>query len=161
MKNIYIISLLFIAIITSANSCRKKSPDPEFYIKCKVDGQEYLPNNCANCMVGKLLQDTILIIGANRGFETLGIGINDKSGIKVTTYLLNEVIGRRGDYKNSTTTNDRFFTDTTHKGELHVTALDKTNSIISGTFYFQAYNPVQNKTVNVTEGKFRVKYIDY
>lgn len=151
--------LLFVmtAWICLAASCNKEKL-PEYYFKAKLNGQEYVPDNCANCTQGKFLQDTVLIIGGNRGFETLGIGINDGGGIKVGNYLLNETVGRRGDYKFSTTPNDRYYTDTTHTGQLTITTLDKTNKIISGTFSFEAYNAVQNKTVSITEGKFRLQY---
>ena len=66
-----------------------------------------------------------------------------------------------GAYKNSTTTNERFDTDATQTGQLNITTLDTTNKIVAGTFYFQAYNPVQNKTVNISNGEFRLKYTDY
>jgi hypothetical protein len=151
--------LLFISVITifCFAKCRKdREPDPNsFYFRCKIDGQLYIPGS----MDAKLLGDTTLILGGNNGFEHLGIGINDNTSIKVTSYVLNEVIGRRGDYKFSTTTNDRYFTDATHTGQLIIASLDKSKKIISGTFSFQAYNIVQNKTVNVTEGKFRMDYI--
>lgn len=148
---------VFTASLFFAASCNKEHL-PEYYFKCKLNGQEYVPDNCANCTQGKILQDTVLIIGGNRSFESLGIGINDGGGIKVGNYILNEIIGRRGDYKFSTSPNDRYFTDATHTGSLTITTLDKTNKIIAGTFSFQAYNSVQNKTVNITEGKFRLQY---
>ncbi|MGN6438864.1 MAG: DUF6252 family protein [Agriterribacter sp.] len=46
-------------------------------------------------------------------------------------------------------------------GQLIITSLDKLDRIVSGTFYFKAYNPVQDKVVNITEGKFRLPYTDY
>jgi hypothetical protein len=97
------------------------------------------------------------LLGANRGFEAVAIGIIDLTNIQTKTYELN---GRRngGTYKNSTITNDRYDTDSLRKGNLSITAIDRVDKIISGTFHFQAYNPVQDKTVNVTDGKFRLKY---
>ncbi|MEN9568787.1 MAG: hypothetical protein RL172_18, partial [Bacteroidota bacterium] len=52
-------------------------------------------------------------------------------------------------------------TDSLRTGQITISKLDKSNKIIEGSFYFQAYNPVQNKTVNVTNGEFRLKYSDY
>ena len=151
--NILILSTLFMV----ASSCKKEHL-PEYYFKCKVNGQEYIPNNCANCTQAKILEDTILIIGGNRGFETLGIGINDGSGIKSANYFLNQTLGRKGDYKFSTTPNDRYYTDSVHTGLLAISLLDKQRKIIVGTFHFQAYNPLQDKKVWITEGKFRLQY---
>jgi hypothetical protein len=48
--------------------------------------------------------------------------------------------------------------EVTDNGNITITTLDKTNKIIAGTFYFEAYNTVQNKTVNISEGKFRLQY---
>jgi hypothetical protein len=159
MKNTYsILLLLSIFTIFTASKCKTVVATPEFYFKCKVDGKEYVPNSCANCLVAKILKDTTFILGANKGYETLGIGINDNSQIKVTSYNLNGVIGRMGDYKFSTSTNDRFFTDTTHLGVLTINSLDKTNRMIEGTFYFKAYNSLTNTEVNITEGSFRLNY---
>ncbi len=154
--------LLPLSILTCIffGNCNKEHL-PEFYFRCKVNGQQYIPDNCANCITADIIGDTVLILRGNRGFETLGIGINDNVGIKVSLYSLNEVIGRRGDYKFSTTPSDRYFTDENHLGELNITVLDKANKIIQGTFFFEAYNAVQDKTVSITEGKFRLNYKQY
>jgi hypothetical protein len=149
--------LFFIFIFAT---CRKTTlPGPnDFYFQCKIDGRTYVPNSCANCITCTIYKDTIFIFGGNAGFETVGVGINDNSGIKVYSYTLNNVIGRRGDYKNSTVTYDRYFTDSNRTGQLDIISLDKTNRIIQGTFYFKAYNAYRNDSVNVTDGKFRLKY---
>lgn len=141
--------------------CRKDPPLPAFYFRCNVNGQEYLPNNCANCTQSDLLGDTVLILRGNRGFETLGIGIKEITGIKAQTYILNEKNGRRGDYKNGTLTNDRYFTDATRTGILEISLLDKTSKIIQGTFHFKAFNEFRNDSVNITDGKFRLRYNDH
>src|SRR4051812_10440525 len=153
--------LLSFFIILCSNNCKKAPPLGDFYFRCKVDGQSYAPNNCANCTQCDFLGDTTLILGGNRGFETLGIGLNDFSGIKPSTYILNNVPGRRGDYKNSTMVDDRYFTDSTRTGEIIINSIDINNKVISGTFYFEAYNEFRDDSVNVTDGKFRLKYNDH
>jgi hypothetical protein len=155
------IILPLIILFFCFSHCHKdQQPDPNsFYFQCKIDGQLYIPANCSNCMDAMLLGDTTLILGGNNGFQSVGIGINDNMNIKATSYILNEVIGSRGDYKFSTTTDDRYFTDASHTGQLTISTLDKTNKIVSGIFFFQGYNPVQNKTASITEGKFRINYI--
>ena len=149
--------ILLIGVIFISNSCKKNNQSGNHYFKCKVDGQEYIPDACTNCIQVVLLRDTIFILGGNHGYETVGIGINNASNIKVGSYALNEIIGRRGDYKNNPST-DRFYTDATHTGSLQITLLDKQQKIISGTFSFQAFNTNQNKTVNITNGEFRLNY---
>jgi hypothetical protein len=139
----------------------KKEHLHEYYFKCKVDGQSYEPDNCANCIAKDIIGDTVLILGGNRGFETLGIGINDNTGIKEKIYLLNEIIGRRGDYKFSTTPNDRYYTDSLRTGQLIISKLDKANKVIEGSFHFDAYNIVQDKIAKITDGKFRLQYKAY
>jgi hypothetical protein len=150
--------LLSFFIILCSNNCKKAPPLGDFYFRCKVDGHDYIPNNCANCTQCDFLGDTTLILGGNRGFETLGIGLNDVSGIKPATYDLNNVLGRRGDYKNSTLVDDRYFTDSTRTGEIIINSIDINNKVISGTFYFKAYNAFRADSVNVTDGKFRLQY---
>lgn len=155
---------LLTATILLGASCEKQNNNPaQFYIRCKIDGQDYWPNNCANCMRGQILGDTVFLMNANAGFQSVALGVIklDRVPIQVTTYLLNDNPQSGADYKNSTTTNDKFSTDATHTGNLIITALDKSNKIVVGTFYFNAYNPLQNKTVSVTNGEFRLKYTDY
>jgi hypothetical protein len=153
--------LLFISVITlfCFAKCRKdREPDPNsFYFRCKIDGQLYVPGS----MDAKLLSDTTILINGNSGFESVAFWTINITGqpIIATSYILNDNPRRGGDYKTSTTTTDKFSTDATRTGELTISTLDKTKKIISGTFYFQGYNPIQNKTVNITEGKFRVNYI--
>ncbi len=155
---------LLIATVLLSASCHKQDPNPaQYYIRCKIDGQDYLPNNCANCMRGQILGDTTFLMNANAGFESVAIGVIklDKVPIAVTSYILNDNPQQNGVYDNSPQVNDIFKTDATRTGLLNITTLDKPNKIVSGTFYFQAYNPVQNKTVNITNGEFRLKYTDY
>jgi hypothetical protein len=160
MKYAYSILLLLVAftVLTGSKCKTVATPTPEFYFKCKVDGKEYIPNKCANCLVPKILKDTIFILRANKGYETLGVGINDRTQIKVTSYTLNEVVGQMGDYKFSTTTNDRFFTDASHLGELKITFLDKDNKVVEGSFHFRAFNSLTNAEVTISEGAFRLNY---
>lgn len=112
-------------------------------------------------MRGQILKDTVFLMNANAGFQSVGMGLYDGTGVGVKTYGLNGKFSGSADYKYSTTTNDIYRTDSMRTGQLIITTLDKANKIIAGTFYFQAYNPVQNKIVNITNGAFRLKYTDY
>lgn len=143
-------------------TCKKDSaPDNNYpYFKCKVNGQTYIPNNCANCLTCTIYQDTIFLLGANAGFEALGIGVINFTAqpIVATTYILNDNPRQSGDYDNSPLVNDIYKTDVTHTGQLQITTLDTTNRIIKGTFYFKAYNSYRNDSVSVTDGDFYLKY---
>lgn len=152
--------LLPIASLLIAGSCNKEHL-PEYYFKCKVDGQEYVPDNCANCMTRTILGDTLLILGANRYVESIGIDVLEYP-LKEKSYILKEkrnISGGTADYDNTIgNPPDIFRTDSLRTGQLTITTLDKTNKIIAGTFSYEAYNAVQNKSVKVTEGKFRLQY---
>lgn len=152
---------MFTLIFATCNKPQDTVPDPNsFYFRCKINGQTYIPNSCANCITCSILGDTTFLLGGNAGFEAVFIGVINTTGVQIisTAYVLNDNPRYGATYKNSTTTNDRFDTDATRTGQLVITSLDKSNRIVTGTFYFQAYNPVQNKTVDVTEGIFRLRY---
>src|SRR5665647_5520 len=161
MKHLKTFILLVIAFITISASC-KKTTDPrpsDFYFRCKINGQLYIPNSCANCLSFKLLEDTSLIANANAGFETIRFGINDLTGIQVKTYNLINQIGNRATYKNSTTTDDYYRSQNYNPGNLTITELNKTNRTIRGNFNFVAYHSFRpNDSLIITEGTFYAKY---
>ena len=164
MKHLKALYFVLIALITIAASCHKNEyPEPgpdDFYFRCNIDGRLYIPNSCANCMSGKLLGDTTFLANGNAQYEALEFGIINKSGqdITVSLYILAENPRYSGSYKFSPIYNDAFKTDSNHKGVVTIASLDKTKRIIQGTFYFKAYNAYRNDSVNVTDGKFRLKY---
>ena len=55
------------------------------------------------------------------------------------------------------TKDDNFETKGSFKGELHITRLDETKQIVSGTFWFDAVN-AQGEKVEVREGRFDMVY---
>jgi len=55
-------------------------------------------------------------------------------------------------------TENRYVTNNTVSGQLIITRLDQLNGIVSGTFYFNAINSI-NDTVKVTNGRFDMAYI--
>ena len=152
---------LMLAPFFLCSKCNKNDALPEYYFRCKIDRQDYRPNSCANCMTAQILGDTVIMLQANRDLEALTIGVIHKPSIQATSYLLNGDIGSRGTYKYSTTVNDRYFTNTTHTGVLLINSINKENKIVSGTFYYKAYNSYNNDSINITDGKFRLKYTDY
>ena len=162
MKTKHLILLLLITPLFINLKCRKDNTPEGYFFLCKLDGNTYRAEGgaCVNCISADLLGDTLLAISGARSIEIIVIGIFERQGIKEGIYNLNNIIGRRGSYKNSFTVADRFFTDSLRTGQLTISRLDKTTKAIEGTFYFKAYNPVQDKIVNITEGKFRINYRD-
>ena len=53
---------------------------------------------------------------------------------------------------------NQYNVDTVHSGSLHLLRLDSINHVVSGTFYFDAYNKYLNKTVKITDGRFDYHY---
>jgi hypothetical protein len=152
--------LILTALVFLAPSCNKEHL-PEYYFKCKVDGKEYVPDNCANCRTADLLGDTVIILGGNRYVESIAVTALEYPLQQKSYSLLSKTTkGRGAAFYDKTIGNpsDIFRTDSLSTGQLTITTLDKTNKIIAGTFYFEAYNAVQNKTVSITEGKFRLQY---
>ncbi|MGN6438863.1 MAG: hypothetical protein ACTHMM_20125 [Agriterribacter sp.] len=92
------------------SKCNKEEALGEFYFRCKIDGESYRPNSCANCMRAQILRDTVFILNGNAGFESVGIGIYDGRTVGKKTYTLNR-IGSGGSYNFSTTVDDIFRTD--------------------------------------------------
>ncbi len=100
-----------------------------------MNGQEYVPDNCANCRTADLIGDTTFILGGNRGIEAIAIGVKDLDGISTEIFLLNHLnLKNKGGgalYKNTTSTMDQFKTDSLRTGQLAITTFDKTNKIIA------------------------------
>ncbi|TAG10245.1 MAG: hypothetical protein EAZ41_08185 [Sphingobacteriia bacterium] len=139
-KSMRTLVYLFLTSVLFAASCEKKDPNPaQFYIRCKIDGQDYWPNGCANCMRGQLLGDTIFLMNANAGFQSVSIGIIklDKVPISMMSYILDDNLQQNGHYDHSPLVNDIFKTGSTNTGELKITILDKANKIIAGTFFLK------------------------
>ncbi|NHM01568.1 DUF6252 family protein [Flavobacterium difficile] len=78
-------------------------------------------------------------------------------------YLLNKNIIEDGDFSGggqyyiSSILSNNFYTNTIKTGELKITRLDISNSIISGTFWFDAVNTA-GETVEIRSGRFDWNY---
>lgn len=152
MKRLNIFIIAAATLIISAAQCKKGEEQfgsNDIYFRCKINGQTYIPTSRG--ITCTIYQDTIFLLGGNNGFKVLGIGINDNDHIRCTIYDLNDKIGRRGDYKNSTIVDDRYFTDELHTGKLIIQSIDKEKRTIQGTFHFKAYNAYRNDSVTVTD----------
>ena len=82
--------MLFALCCVFATCKKEDSTDTDnLYFKCKLNGQDYIPSNCANCLKVQILNDTTFLFNASAGFESLAIGTDLGSGINVNIYLLN------------------------------------------------------------------------
>jgi Family of unknown function (DUF6252) len=159
MKNKKFILLLLLTPLFMNLKCKKEETPEGYFFMCKLDGSEYRASGglCVNCLYATLLNnDSLLVVSGSRSIDDISIGILDVEGIKQASYVLNNIIGRRGTYDNGIAVDDRFFTDSLRTGELKITRLDKSKREVEGTFYFKSYNPIQDKIVTITDGKFRL-----
>ena len=159
MKQITIYLLAITTIIASCSSC-KKDTTPEFYYKCKLNGQDYTYYGCANCLQCNVLGDTVFILNASTDYQSVAVWHNDNNGIYAGNYQLSNSTnpGGGGFYHDQPYVSNLYYTDTINVGKLNITELDKTNRIVAGTFYFNAYCAKYDSTVPITEGRFRLKY---
>ncbi|MFY0484135.1 DUF6252 family protein, partial [Flavobacterium sp. PLA-1-15] len=68
-----------------------------------------------------------------------------------------DFIGGGGQYYISSFLNKNYYTNTIKTGELKITRIDLSNSIISGTFWFDAVNQA-GEVVEIREGRFDMEY---
>ena len=61
-------------------------------------------------------------------------------------------------YYNTSLTGYGCKTDSTHTGNVTIEEMNETTQIIKGTFYFKGYDSLKNKTIDITKGKFKLKY---
>jgi hypothetical protein len=133
---------------------------------CKVDGEIWLPEYSKRGLFAPGPYDVTydgsyygVSLNADKKEETaISISVYKVSG--TGTYELPKFISKSpSGYTNITqalytdNTGD-FYTDSLHTGMVTITKLDLQKAIISGTFYFDAYNKKTGKVVKITEGRF-------
>jgi len=140
---------------------------------CLVNGEVLLPQGV---VIGANLVCFYQLINGEY-FFSLGYGDNTNDplkGINVftsiiqleegETYILqnpddNTISGGGGEYSlfSSFSNPIEYNTNSTYSGELTITRLDTSNSIISGTFWFDAVN-TNDEVIEVREGRFDMQY---
>ena len=96
--------------------------------------------------------------------EIVSIGTGFISLEENITYVLDknslddgDYIGGGGAYRPSTLDEGEYYTTSLVTGELTITRVDLSNSIISGIFWFDAINS-ENEIVEIREGRFDFEY---
>jgi hypothetical protein len=165
MKNITKLLIAAVAVLLFTTCTKEKLP--EFYFRCKVDGRDFKPDNCTNCSLYEVYGDTMISIGGNMGWETVAFLAKEKVRVRQNFALQLSKFNNntdfsvgQGTYRNGIAIplSHYYRTDSIKSGILNVMSIDRTNRIIEGNFHFTAYSPGLNRTVNVTDGKFRVRY---
>ena len=160
----YTTSLLLALYCLFYTSCNKNKNTDTAYFSCYINGQYFEPEKQKGLgeypITAKLLyDDTNLRISADKGIQSLSIGIFDTSKVKPKEYQLtrNAMFYSRALYY-PTVSGSHYETDSIFTGIATITMLDTKNMTVQGTFYFDAYNSTLNDTVHITNGKFKLKY---
>ena len=160
MKNLF---LFFIAFaLLGITACKRKTTET-FYFNCYINGQYFEPEKQQGLgeypLTAKLINDdTQLRIDADRGIQNVFMGVRDSAKIKIQSYELANIPYRSQAIYDKSLGVDDYRADSTNPGIINITLLDKTNMIVAGAFYFDAYNAATKDTVHITDGKFKLKY---
>ena len=176
MKNLLILILLTTSLSCCSNDDSGDSLPPETQtgantVGCLVDGKVFLPhqegiNPSINCFYQFV--DGEFFFSMN--FADLRGVTNERVVIQTfrlaleegRIYNLDKSTSKDGDYTGGggvyeVSASNRYFTNDIKKGELTITRVDLQNSIISGTFWFDAINQ-KGEIVEIREGRFDWNY---
>jgi len=140
-------------------------------VGCLVNGEVFIPhqqgiNPAVNCFYQLDNGEFFFTMGfsdfRNGGSKSVFIQTKRVNLINGQTYSLNKNMVDNGDFSGGggaywLSPNDISYTNTIKTGELKVTRLDLANSIISGTFWFDAVNTA-GETVQIRSGRFDMNY---
>jgi hypothetical protein len=139
-------------------------------VGCLINGQVYLPsqrgiNSPINCQYEYINNEFFFIMsfsddknsGPNVSVQTLRINLSQGE-----TYILNKNSIDNGDFTGGggayrLSSSNKYYTNAIKRGELKITRVDLSNSIISGTFWFDAINS-NGEIVEIRSGRFDWNY---
>ena len=140
---------------------------------CLINGQVFLPHQSGLSAALVCNYEYIegefffnLYFADQRGGDVKTVGVQTHTiNLQVgQTYILNknnidngDFIGGGGQYYLSSILTNNFYTNTIKTGELKITRIDLSNSIISGTFWFDAIN-ASGEIVQIRQGRFDMQY---
>ena len=113
-----------------------------------VDGEYYFSMNFAD-LRGTGFKEVFVQTG-----KTV-LQLNQINSLNKNPIDNGDYTGAGGGY--STSLSNKFYTNTIKTGELKITKLDPANSIISGTFWFDAINAT-GEVVQIRQGRFDWRY---
>lgn len=147
---------LFMIALLPALSCRKLQQN-QTYLECLIDGELFRACEGRGCIQATILRDSVLLLGGDRGFETISFGIFPNKKLTEGEYHLafppTDAI-----YSPSSSPFDNYVTDDQHVGKLTIHNIDRRNVRIYCSFEFVAYSEKTGRTVRITNGKIAAPY---
>jgi len=157
------ITLFTIGMILLSIVACKKEPVETYYFNCKIDGQYFEPEKQGGLgeypITAKLLYDGIdLRIDVFKGIKNIFIAVRDSTKVKTQQYQLTNTPYKPTAIYDDNFDGNEYRTDSTSTGYINLFLLDEVSQVIEGSFNFNAYNSVLNDTIQITDGKFKLKY---
>ena len=129
---------------------------------CKVDGAIYTPQ-ASKYVFGPNVplgcdyntNSGFVHLGTKRGDEETMLGFSNKHIFSTGSYSFSNTDSNSAGYIHKS---ERYFSDSLPNGSLVITKIDTVLKIISGTFVYNATDPITQKTIHITEGRFDMKY---
>jgi hypothetical protein len=177
MKQLKILTASFLALLLLAFSqCKKKTEEPQLppetttgamTFGCKVNGQVFVPKD-GRGRPGLYVQYVNLGAGVGGGWY-LNIPATNwvpstPEGVNIETDSLLVVEGMTYSFKNQKGSPRAFYDKGVsyvaldNDGILKITKFDQSNRILSGTFSFIGTNTTNGEKLNITEGRFDIRY---
>lgn len=165
------INLLLIILFLSFNSCSKEDncenpidclpPSTQTgagTFGCLINGEPFVDTSGKyNCFYQFVDGGYYFNISGSFDSEIaeVNLGTIDMPIEKGKTYRLESPISRNATASLFLGSNlETLHTGKEFSGELHVTSFDLDSRIVSGTFWFDVYNPETGKTIRIREGRF-------
>jgi hypothetical protein len=163
--------LLFIAFVFS--QCKKEPVNPNTddglppatqtganIFACKVNGQNWISGKSSPDLGVSITSDTLAIKGTYHsiGVETIYLLIKEnlQQDVAYDVNINNSITYTTTRLCNSGTIN--FYNYHSNEGQVKLSKLDRTNKIISGTFFFNIIRQNCGDTLRFTNGRFDIKY---
>lgn len=137
------------------------------YLHCKIDGVDYYPEQDPQWNSNKALECDVIDSGRIFSFNSynldgkkIKLGVWDSLKVKTNLYSLsdNKSYSSSASYDDTPLGTDEYTTDSMHLGVINITKLDTSKKLVEGTFSYQCYNPISNKTANITDGEFSLYF---
>lgn len=172
------LATLLIATIFTFSQCKKnKDEEPQLppettvgamTFGCKVDGKVFVPKDGSG-RPGLFCQYVNLGTGPAGGWflniPAVDLQARPNIGVSIVTDSLLIQQGVVYPFKTTKGTVQAFYYRgidfkklDNDPGELRVTKFDQVNRIISGTFFFTSTNISSNEKINITDGRFDIRY---
>ena len=176
MKNLLLLVTILVTLSCCSNNDDNGNTLPPITqtgantVGCLVNGKVFLPhaegiNSPVNCFYQFVNGEFFFTMNfadlRGTGFKEVFIQTGRINIESAETYLLNKNPIDDGDYTGgggySTSLTNNYYTNIIRTGELTITRVDLQNSIISGTFWFDAINEA-GEIVEIREGRFDWNY---